>query len=164
MIFETTAKEKLEVYAIAGEMKKDTSLSPDFIAAAVEIALRSQGAYDLMTLWRDETDVKEREEIIADLQESIDDFKVVVGPQKKPKLSFENFEETIKDIKKFKKRLRDLVDQRGGIVHLSKLTGIPQPSLSRLFSSASMPRKTTLYKIAVALDLEEKDIVTEWTQ
>lgn len=165
MIFKTTALQKLEVYKIAALMGNDPKLSPDFISQAVELALHSQGTFELMSLWRDEKNGHERDEIIADLQESVDDFeRAIKGPVKKPKISFENLDETIRGVKAFKRRLRDLIDQRGGINQLAKLTGIPQPSLSRMFSSASMPRKTTLYKIAVALDLDEKDIATEWSE
>jgi len=163
LIFETTPEQKLEVYKIATLMQADPSLSPEFITNVVELALKSEGAFNLMELWRDDSSPEERAEVVADLQELVDEHKdAVPGPVRKPKISFENLEATIKDVKRFKKKLRDIVDQRGGINQLAKLTGIPQPSLSRFFASASMPRRTTLYKIAIALDLEEKDIVTDW--
>jgi DNA-binding phage protein len=63
-----------------------------------------------------------------------------------------------------KARLRDLIDQHGGVSAVAKKSGIPQPSLSRMLSSASIPRRSTLYKIANALDLSEADIVMEWTR
>ena len=163
LVFQTTPKESVEVFNIAASMNQDPELSPAFIKGAVELAVQSQGAFDLMCLWRDERDPEERALIIADLQEAIEDTKDAPSQViKKPKLNFADFDEVLKDVKSFKKKLRDLVDQRGGISHLAKLTGIPQPSLSRFFSSSSMPRRTTLYKIAEALDLEEKDIVTEY--
>ncbi|WP_407890448.1 helix-turn-helix domain-containing protein [Scytonema sp. NUACC26] len=45
---------------------------------------------------------------------------------------------------------------------LSEKTGIPEPSLSRFFNSASMPHRTTLYKIANALKLTESQILSKW--
>jgi DNA-binding phage protein len=42
-------------------------------------------------------------------------------------------------------------------------SGIPQSSLSRLFSSTTMPRRTTLFKIAKALNLPETAIGFKWT-
>ena len=71
-------------------------------------------------------------------------------------------ESIAKDVKKIKAHLKNEVDKWGGITKLSKETGIPQPSLSRFFSSASMPRRTTLYKIAGALNLSEREIITDW--
>lgn len=62
----------------------------------------------------------------------------------------------------FKNRLRQAVDAWGGINKLARETSIPQPSLSRFFATASMPRRTTLYKIARALELSERDIATDW--
>jgi DNA-binding phage protein len=47
----------------------------------------------------------------------------------------------------------------GGITKLAERTGIPQPSLSRFFNSVSMPRKSTLLKIAEALNLTQLEIV-----
>ncbi|MDQ3264273.1 MAG: helix-turn-helix domain-containing protein [Myxococcota bacterium] len=62
----------------------------------------------------------------------------------------------------FKARLRLLIDKNGGVVEVARRAGIPQPSLSRMLNSSSMPRRSTLFKIANALNLEERDIVTEW--
>ena len=64
----------------------------------------------------------------------------------------------------FKRRLRDVIDRNGGVTRVAERTGIPQPSLSRMLNTASMPRRTTLLRIAKALDLPETDIATEWTR
>jgi DNA-binding phage protein len=56
------------------------------------------------------------------------------------------------------------VTKHGGISKLSDLTGIPQPSLSRFFNSSSMPRRTTLLKIAKALKLDAVKTATEWSR
>jgi DNA-binding phage protein len=67
------------------------------------------------------------------------------------------------DVRKFKDSLRALVDERGGIGKLAELTAIPQPSLSRFFNTATMPHRTTLHKIARALNLSQVQIATEWS-
>jgi len=43
-----------------------------FVTAAVRVALDFEGVYDLMKLWADETDEKERGKIVADIQDMID--------------------------------------------------------------------------------------------
>ena len=75
MIFKTTPEQKVELYKIATSMKTTENVSDKFVSDVVAIAEQSQGAFDLMALWRDEKTQKERNEIIADLQEVIDDWK-----------------------------------------------------------------------------------------
>jgi DNA-binding MurR/RpiR family transcriptional regulator len=55
-----------------------------------------------------------------------------------------------------------LVDERGGIGKLAELTHMPQPSISRFFNTASIPRRATLNKFARALGLSEVQIETPW--
>jgi len=61
-----------------------------------------------------------------------------------------------------KTRLRAEVDRQGGISELARKTGIPQSSLSRFFLSEAMPRRTTLFRIAKALNLPETAIGFKW--
>jgi hypothetical protein len=152
----------LELYAIAVAMGQ-AGLPEEFIAAAVETAFEFEGAYDLMVMWRDEDDPAERDEIVADLQDLVDDVRQTVG-ERRPYIRFDDLEAIASNIRVFKDSLRLLVDERGGITELSRLTGMPQPSLSRLFNSTSMPRRSTLLKIARALDLSEVEITTPWTR
>jgi DNA-binding phage protein len=70
-------------------------------------------------------------------------------------------EEIAKDIVRFKNAHRKVVDKHGVITKLAERSGIPQPSLSRYFSSASLPRRATLYEINEALSLNQKEIVNE---
>lgn len=62
---------QVELFAIAVKMKK-SRLSDSFIVNAVRTALELEGASDLMHLWTNETDSKEKNEIIADIQDLID--------------------------------------------------------------------------------------------
>ena len=162
--FENDPTKDLHVLDILNEMRHK-GLESSFIFSLMENCQRYEGIRDLMELWFEETDSNERNKIIADLQDSLDE--ILNAPQKiedKPYLRFEDLEEIHNDVKVFKKKLREEVDRRGGINELARKTGIPQPSLSRFFSSTSMPRRITLYKIAKALDLPESSIVFKWLQ
>lgn len=151
---------KVELIEIGSLMLK-AKLPNTFIASAVETAFVFEGVYDLMKLWAMETDTKERQEIVADIQDLIDNCS------QKEKIEgvyirFDDLEKIAKDIRAFKNALLMKVNNHGGISKLSELTGIPQPSLSRFFNSASMPQRTTLLKIAKALRLSQVEIATEW--
>jgi hypothetical protein len=51
----------------------DSGLPIEFIVVAVNTALEFEGVYDLMQLWAEEEEPPEREKIIADIKELIDD-------------------------------------------------------------------------------------------
>ena len=120
-----------------------------------------EGVYDLMKMWEKETDATERNEIIADIQDMIDDCKQEEKTEA-PYVKFNDLDEISKNIRAFKDGLLQIVIQRGDLKRLSELTHIPQPSLSRFFNSTSMPRRATLLKIAKALKLDAVKIATEW--
>lgn len=153
---------RVEIIEIGHAMKL-AGLPNPFVAAAVDTAFEFEGVYDLMKMWSEETDPDERDATIADIQDLIDECA------QKEKIEgvyvrFDDLDRIGKDIRRFKDSLRLLVDQRGGIGKLADLTGIPQPSLSRFFSSASMPRRATLLKIAKAMKLDQVQIATEWSR
>lgn len=154
------ADRKLAGAKIALSMKA-AGLDEDFIAAVIERAWMEEGILDLLELWRDEP--SERDSIVADLHEHLEDQAEVVGVVEKPKIPFDELDRVATEVMAFKKKLRDLIDRNGGVAAVARKSGVPQPSLSRILSSASMPRRTTLYRIARALDLPESEIVTEWT-
>ena len=161
-LFRTDAEQKVKLYEIATQMKQ-YGVPDVFIADAVEIGLYYEGIYDLFELWAAEKNSSEKEQIISDMQEEINEYKEQPRePIKKPYIRYSDLELIAKDITGFKAHLKTIVDQWGGVTKLSKMTGIPQPSLSRFFNSISMPRRTTLYKIANALNLSEKEIITDW--
>lgn len=155
-----TPTRELELYEIGLKMEKE-KLSPDFITSAVRTATEFEGVYDLMKMWDEETDQKERDETLADIQDMIDDCSQTETGEA-PYIKFTDLEAIGKNIHKFKDNLRMVVEKKSSLKELSKLTGIPQPSLSRFFSSGSMPRRTTLLKIASALKLDAVTIATEW--
>lgn len=161
-IFITSDEQKVRVYEIAAQMKK-MGLSAHFIASCVEQALEYEGTHDLMVLWSEADTELERNEVVADLQDEVDlKAEAPKKPVKKPYVKFDDLEAIAKDVVKFKNALRKIVDRHGGITLLAEKSGLSQPSLSRFFNSASMPRRATLYKIAEALNLNEKEIVNEW--
>jgi DNA-binding phage protein len=160
---EDNSNSELHVLDILNEMRHQ-SIESSFICSLMENCQRFEGLRDLMEMWFEETDSKERDQIIADLQETLDDIEnAPQKPEVRPYLRFDDLKEIKNDVTAFKQRLRAEVDRQGGISNLARKTGIPQASLSRFFSSISMPRRTTLFKIAKALKLPETAIGFKWT-
>jgi DNA-binding phage protein len=124
------------------------------------------GIYDLMAMWAAGMGHPSQQgEIIADLQDSLDDYQDTPSePLKMPHIKFDQLGDVASQVVAFKKRLRDLIDRKGGVSFVAQQSGIPQPSLSRLLNSASMPRRSTLYKIANALNLPEAQVVPGWSR
>ena len=71
--FKTTDDEILKLSDIVVEMQK-AGLDRGFIARAYDLAREDQGVFDLMSLWSSTNELEEREEIVADIQASIDDY------------------------------------------------------------------------------------------
>ena len=163
--FKTTAEQVINLAKIVTEMNQ-AGLNQSFIVAASELGRSDQGVYDLMMLWSDaKADLAERDEIVADIQESIDDYgDAPLEPFKKPYIKYNALDAVVRDILAEKAKLRLLIDSHGGVSAVAQRSGIPQPSLSRMLNSSSMPRRSTLYKIANALGLSESEIVAEWTK
>lgn len=163
--FQTTPEQVMTLASIVVEMKA-AAIDPAFIVKAFELARVDEGIYDLMAMWAaGKGDPNEQDEILADLQDSLDDYQDAPSEAlKKPYIKFDQLGDVATQVVAFKKRLRDLIDRKGGVSFVAQQSGIPQPSLSRLLNSASMPRRSTLYKIANALDLPEAEVVTEWSR
>jgi DNA-binding phage protein len=155
-------KNDSEIFRIGADMV-EAGYSLEFVKGAIDLAVEYEGARELMRMWIEEENETERDAIIADLQELIEDVGVA-QVEKKPYIPFDDLSEIADDVMAFKDRLRQIVDEQGGVTELSERTGIPQPSLSRFFNTASMPRRSTLLKIADALELSEKESATEWTR
>lgn len=162
--FKTTPEQVMKLASIMVEME-GVGLDTNFIVEASELAHTDQGVFDLMALWHGTTEISERDEIVADIQESIDDYgDAPPSPLKKPYVKFDKLDEVAQQVMAKKAKLRDLIDRHGGVSAVAQKTGIPQPSLSRMLNSPSMPRRSTLYRIANALNLPETEIVTEWSR
>lgn len=152
----------LHVLDILNEMRR-VGVESAFIRQLMEYCQRYEGLRDLMEMWYEEDSDEERGKILTDLQESLDEIiSVPKEPEERPYFQYEDLKTIQDDVQEFKSKLREEVDRQGGISELARKTGIPQPSLSRFFSSGSMPRRTTLYKIAKALNLPESAIGFKW--
>jgi DNA-binding phage protein len=151
-----------ELLDIAKLMLKK-GLSEKFVKSAFLTAMKFEGVYDLLTFWKEEDDVNEREEIVADIQDMIDDCAQQVHLEA-AYIKFNDIEKIANDIRRFKDNLLMVVQEKGGIKELSRLSGIPQSSLSRFFNSNSMPRRSTLLRIQNALKLSAVQIASEWSR
>ncbi len=159
-----TAEQKVRLYAIATKMIA-AGLPASFVSDAVELASGSEGCVEMIELWdRFESSPADREQVVADLQDALDASSTIgAKPERRPKVDYKDLGQIAARVTAFKQELRRKVDKWGGISKLAQATGLPQPSLSRFFASASMPRRTTLYRIANALGLDESEIVFDWT-
>jgi len=133
----------------------------DFVSVAITSALKYEGISDLVILWANENEEKERNEIVADIQDLIDDCKKT-SIENRSYIKFNDLDNIKDNIRDFKDKLLIEVNKKGGISELSKITKIPQPSLSRLFNSNSMPRRQTLLTIASALKLDGISLNEPW--
>lgn len=139
------------------------NISESFVIDVLRLAFSFEGIAGLMKLWKDEDTQEERDEIIADLQDMID---ACMQKEKTEEfyVKFNDLDTIAKNIRLFKDSLLYEVEMQGGINKLSSLTEIPQPSLSRFFNSNSMPQRSTLIKIAKALDLDELKMDSFWNK
>ena len=159
---EPSPKEQVELYEIA-HLMKTRNLSDQFVSAAIRTALSYEGVADLLKLWRDEPSQAEQSEIIADIQDLIDDCEQR-SVEQFTQIKINDLDAIRGDIRAFKDSLLEVVNQKSNISQLAKKTGIPQPSLSRFFNSNTMPRRSTLLKIAAALDLDAITINSAWSR
>ena len=78
----------LHVLDILNEMR-NRGLESAFIVSLMKHCLRDEGIRDLMELWFDEVDSQERDKIIADLQDSLDDItNAPQSPEERPYFNF----------------------------------------------------------------------------
>jgi len=162
--YRTTPEQVLKLARIVVEMQ-NAGLANEFIAGCHELARVDQGVFELMELWSEAGPGEERDDTEADLQDLIDEAEdLPARPQTKPYVKFGELDDVARQVMAHKQRLRDLIDRHGGVTAVARRIGMPQPSLSRLLNSASMPRRSTLFRIATGLDVPEAEIVGEWVQ
>lgn len=163
--FPTTSEQKLQLAHHMMEMQR-AGLGDEFIVNASELARMDQGIYDLFELWSQSAgNQNERDQIIADIQDLVDEHRdAPKEPEKKPYIGFDQLDNVAKRILAEKATLRKLIDKHGGVSVVAEKTGIPQPSLSRMLNTPSIPRRKTLNKIAIALDEPETEIAFDFTR
>ncbi len=163
-VFVTSPEERIRAAKLAVAMEA-ADLPANLVGEVLRLALEDQGVFELMELWGEAGRSADREAVEADLQEAIDDAADAPrGIEEKPRLGFEQLPAALTSIRSHKARLRALIDQHGGISAVARKAGILQPALSRMLSSGSMPRRTTLYKLARAMDVDESAVVGEWVR
>jgi hypothetical protein len=163
-VFSTTPEQGLKAARYAVRMENEGHPS-EFVSRVLRLAQSDQGVFELMELWAEADAQEERDKLVVALEEAIaDEGDLQDGTQRRPKIPFDTFDEVTRRILEHKRRLRELIDRHGGVSEVARKSGIPQPSLSRMLSSGSMPRRTTLYRIARALDVAESEIVGEFVK
>lgn len=153
---ELTADSKVELIEI-GYYMNQLGLPKDFIGSAIHTAFEMAAVCDLVKMWFKEADQGVRNRLVENIQSLLQQKQ-----QPSNTIRFDDLERIAQNIRLFKDNLRLKVDQSGGIKRLAELTGIPQPSLSRFFSTTTMPRRATLLKISRALNMSHVEIVTGW--
>lgn len=143
---------------------KGQGLPEPFLVAVLDYVRNNRGIYELMVLWQEAEDPADRDETIADLQELLEDLEGrPARPVMKPYIAFDQLDEVGQRVLAYKRKLREIIDRHGGVTKVAELSGIPQPSLSRMLNSASMPRRTTLYRIANALQIPETEVAADFS-
>lgn len=162
--FKTTDDQLIRLACIVTEMAK-AGIDRRFIVSCSELARTDQGVFDLMELWCEAERDDDRGETLADLQDIVDEASASPRqPEEKPYIPFDDLDDVARAVLEHKKKLRELIDRHGGVSKVAEKIGMPQPSLSRMLNSASMPRRTTLYRIANGLGVPESEVVGEWVQ
>lgn len=163
--YKTAAARRSHAIKIVHAMQ-DSGLPSSFILNIFVYAAQDvRSVYELMALWEEAAENEEdRSEVVVAMQELLDDLANKNSTKEKPYIHFDELNDVATKILEHKAKLRDIIDRNGGVSRVAELTGIPQPSLSRMLNSASMPRRSTLYKIALALNLSETEITTEFVR
>lgn len=160
---EVPYEQQVDLFEVGLQMR-NAGLPAKFVADAVDVGREYLGVYELMTMWAEIEDEKEREAVVADIQEMIDECRSEPGHREERYVEFTDLDAIAEDVRAFKDSLRLEVDKRcESLTELSDKTGMPVSSLSRFFNSASMPRRSTLLKIADALDMSAVEISTDWS-
>ena len=86
------SKEQI-IYSIAAKMS-ETGLPPKFVKRSVDLAFEYDGIFDLFVLWQEEDNIEEKNQIIADIEEHVEDIQSYEpSTQHKTKLPKINFDE-----------------------------------------------------------------------
>ena len=75
--FKTTHDQVLKLGPIIKEMER-MGLDNELIKESTKLACIDQGIYDLLDLWRHTADYFERDQIIVDVEKSINDYLMFV--------------------------------------------------------------------------------------
>lgn len=162
-IFETSFDQQAKLRTIASKMES-SGISKLFLKEAVALGEIKEGVFDLFEMWDEAESEDEKKEIIADIHEEVEDDKnKPLEPTEKLYVGSNELEDISNKISRFKNSLKVIIDRdHGGINKAAAKIGMEQSSLSRFLNSSSMPRRTTLFRIAKALNLSEREIAFDW--
>lgn len=163
-IAEQVAAESVgQIGLVIHEMSR-RGLPSEFLVSLMRYAPESAALREMMNIWLDGEDGEDRDETVVHLDEMLAELVLADRRSEQlPKIDFDTLEACVLPaVLEHKRRLREIVDQHGGVSEVARRAGIPQPSLSRMLNDASRPRHTTLHKIARALGLDAAHVVAEW--
>lgn len=158
-----TQKETSRLYQMGAEMVQ-AGLSPDFVHETIELARRSRAGFELMSLWTEADTPAFKGKVVVSLQSLLDD-EAELGELQEPlvqPITHRQADALVTKIRQYKDWLRGRVDRWGGVTKLATATGMPQPSVSEFFRSNSLPKRTTIERIRLAIGLSEQESVPEW--
>jgi len=144
-----------------GDEMQQAALPHEFISSAIDFASQYEGIADLIILWHEEKSYDERKEIIADIQELLDDCSIDNKQEFNSSL-INNIIQLETQLHLLKEKLEGLIQNQGGISELSRKTSIPSEYLNRLLTTNCIPRRPSLLKIARALQIEEDSVDLFW--
>ncbi len=151
-----------DIYEVAPDWLNQKGYDNDFLVTVLELSRTQTPFYKMLQLWS-ESASHEREEIMADLEEMVEEFQNrPTTPVELPYVSMDKLSSIANKVVEYKKFLKERVAKHGGVSAVTKKCKMSQPSLSRFLNSASLPRKTTLEKLAKALELTQKEMTFEW--
>ena len=73
-MFTPNSEQILSLFKIASKMKEN-GLTDYLVDNFVKSSYEYEGIYDLMTIWDEEDDLKEKDETLADLEELLQEIK-----------------------------------------------------------------------------------------
>lgn len=153
-----------EIYEIAPDWLKQKDLERDFLMTVLELARKETPFYKMLLLW-EESDLKDRKEILADLEDMVEEYHDrPLTPVELPYIKMDKLASIADEVKKYKDFLRERVSRAGGVSVVAHKCKMAQPSLSRFLNTTSLPRKSTLEKLAKVLGLSQKEMGFEWTK
>ncbi len=162
----TSAAQFLRIAGILADMKA-AGLPEGFLDQLATFARESEPLVEMMEVWAGGETGDDRDDTVVHLQAMIHELEDAISGAigSGPKIPFDTLQgRVLPSVQQHKQRLRDLIDRHGGVSAVARKAGIPQPSLSRMLNDGSRPRRATLYKIAEALDVDESEIVGEYTR
>lgn len=153
-----------DIYEMSPDWLSQKGLDEAFLIQVLELARNEAPFYKMLMLW-EEASKSEKSEIVADLEEMVADYhERPAAPVELPYVKMEKFSSIAEEIKTFKAFLKKRIEKAGGVSEIANKCRMAQPSLSRFLNNTSLPRKSTLEKLAKALGLSQQEMAFEWTK